>query len=97
VRLLFGLLLACSVLLSLAFALALGSPRKHEDRPMAWFLACTAWAAVALDGAMLVLVLGLDVPEWVFAVALLAQDALFGWRLWLLMRARQPAEEGERS
>lgn len=87
-RLAFGLLLGASVTLSLAFVLILGPPWRRRDQPMAWFLASTGWAAIAIDGGLFVATLGTQVPVWVFAVALAVQDAVFGWRLWLVSRDR---------
>lgn len=85
---LFGVLLGASVLLSLLFVLLLGDPRRHVDAAVAWFLASTGWAALAIDAALFAAVLGAVVPPWVFAVALLAQDVVFGWRLWFVVRER---------
>lgn len=89
--LLFQLLFGASVLLSLAFLAALGDPRRHEDRGVAWFLAATGWAAVAVDGVLFVALLGQQVSPWVLAVTVMAQDVVFGWRLWLAIRARRRA------
>ncbi|HEX8106116.1 MAG TPA: hypothetical protein VF516_00245 [Kofleriaceae bacterium] len=84
----FELLLGGSVLLSLAFVAALGLPWRHHDRAMAWFLSSTGWAAITIDGALFVAVLGARLPQWVFALALGVQNAVFGWRLWLVVRDR---------
>lgn len=91
-RMLFGLLLGFSIALSLGFVVALGRPRRHPDVPMAWFLASTGWAAVAIDAALFAAVLGTHVPAWLFAVVLAVQDGVFGWRLVLVLHARRHAE-----
>lgn len=88
-RVLFGVLLGASVLLSLAFIVALGAPKRHADTAMAWFLASTGWAALALDAALFAALLGAHLPGWVYAIVLGVQDAVFGWRLWLTVRARR--------
>lgn len=86
-----GLFLALtggSVLLSLAFIAALGDPRKHPDRGIAWFLASTGWAGLAVDLVLFVALLGASVNPWWLAAALAVQDTVFTWRLWLSVRAR---------
>ena len=92
--LLFRLLFGASVLLSLAFILALGDPRRHEDRGVAWFLASTGWAALAVDGVLFVALLGQQVSPWVLAVTVALQDVVFGWRLRLALRARHVNRRG---
>lgn len=84
-----AVLLGASVLLSLAFVVVLGRPGRHADPAMAWFLASTGWAAVALDVLLLVSVLGARVPMWAGLGALIVQDAVFGWRLWLVLRSKR--------
>jgi hypothetical protein len=104
VRLAFELLLGASVALSLLFVLILGPPWRHRDQAMAWFLASTGWAAIAVDGVLFVAILGAQVAPWVLLLALTVQDLAFGWRLWLVARDRvrwrreaSNVEEGERS
>lgn len=92
-RVLFGLLLGGSVALSLAFVVLLGDPRRRMDRAMAWFLASTGWAALVVDLALFLAVLGARIPPWVFAAGLGLQDVAFGWRLWLIIRERRPRKE----
>jgi len=105
VKLAFEMLLGASVALSLVFVLILGPPWRHRDRMMAWFLASTGWAAIAVDGVLFVAVLGAQVAPWVLLLALAVQDLAFGWRLWLIVQDRvrwqrretSIAEEGEQS
>jgi hypothetical protein len=87
--LLFRILFGYSVLVSLAFIAALGDPRKHEDRGVAWFLASTGWAALAVDGVLFVALISGYVSPWVLAAAVVVQDLVFTWRLWLALRARR--------
>ncbi len=87
-RALFVVLLAVAVLLTAAFLVALGRPRSHEDRGVALFLAATGWSGLAVDTVLLVAVLGQVVSPWVAAAAIILQDVVFGWRLWLAVRYR---------
>jgi hypothetical protein len=87
-RAMFVVLTGASVLLSLAFVAALGNPRRHKDRGIAWFLVATGWAGLAVDLVLFVALLGTAVSPWWLAGALAVQDAVFGWRLWLALRTR---------
>lgn len=85
----FALLFAASAVFSAGFALRLGRPWHNPDPVMAWLQAAIAWIAVAWDLTWTALVLAVHVPVWVFAVLLLAQDGIFGWRWWVLEQTRR--------
>jgi hypothetical protein len=55
---------------------------------MTWLQSGLAWVAVAFDLALLLALLRLHVPAWVYGAILFTQDVVFGWRLVLLRRAR---------
>ena len=88
-KLVFVLLFAASALFSAGFALRLGPPWRRLDAEMVWLQASLAWSAAAWDLAWMALTLSLAVPVWVFAVLLLAQDGVFGWRWWVLESSRR--------
>jgi hypothetical protein len=85
----FALLLGGSALFSAGFALDLGRPWRSEVPSMAWLQAGLAWAAAAVDVSLLLAVFGVHVPVWVYVAVLLAQNAVFGWRWFVLRRARR--------
>lgn len=91
-RLLFALLLGGSILFAAGFALDLGRPSRSEAPNSAWLHAALAWAAVLFDASLLLALFRVHVPTWVFAVALLLQNAVFGWRWAALRRAAVSAE-----
>lgn len=82
-------LIAASILLSLAFVLTLGHPRGA----VAWMLAGWAWTTAALETLLLLATFRVHVPAWAAVVVLLAQDAVFAWRIVLLWRSRRSPEE----
>jgi hypothetical protein len=87
---LFRVLLGVSVLLSVAFLVALGRPSRHQERGIAWFLAAAAWAGLSVDGVLFAAVLGAGGGQWMvwlLAGFLAFQDLVFGWRLWLVLRS----------
>ena len=88
-RILFATLFAASAVFSAGFALRLGRPWRNREPVMAWLQAALAWVAVAWDVVWTALTLSIVVPIWVFAVVLAAQDAVFGWRWWVLETSRR--------
>ena len=90
-RLLFALLFAASAVFSAGFAVRLGRPWRTPEPVVAWLQAALAWVAVAWDTAWTALTLLVPVPLWVFAVLLLVQDGIFGWRWWVLEASRRPS------
>lgn len=88
-KVLFALLFAASAVFSAGFVVRLGSPWRNREPEMAWLQAAIAWIAVAWDLAWMALTLSVHVPIWVFAVLLLVQDGIFGWRWWVLETSRR--------
>lgn len=87
-RLLFTLLFAASAVFSAGFAIRLGPPWRNREPEMTWLQASLAWIAVAWDLTWMALTLSVHVPVWLFAVLLLVQDGIFGWRWWVLEHSR---------
>lgn len=93
-KLFFALLFVASAVFSAGFAVRLGPPWRSPEPEIAWLQASLAWAAVAWDLAWVALTLSIRVPVWVFALLLLVQDGVFGWRWWVLEQSRrQPADQ----
>ena len=84
---LFLVLTGTSVVLSLAFIAAIW-PDRHRDRGMFWFLVALAAAGAAVDAFLFVALAGTQLSPWWLAAALVVQDAVFGWRLWLALKSR---------
>lgn len=80
--------LVASLLLSGAFAVLFGWPWKRDEPAVAWFIASTNWAAMALDVLLLLAMFGIRPSLWVAALVLGLQDVAVGWRLWVLLRQR---------
>lgn len=80
-----GAALIISFLLGLAFVLILGPPWRSENVTMAWLQASLAWVAIWFDGMLILAHFGLRIPTWPIILWLLLQDAVFGWRLWVLL------------
>lgn len=92
-RALLEFLVGASIVLTLGFVLALGPPWRSRAPGMAWMLASWAWATVAFETLLLLVLFRVPVPLWLAAVALLAQDGVWVWRLVLLHRERRPPTE----
>ena len=88
-RLFFAGLFLASALFAAGFAVRLGPPWRSPEPVMAWLQASLAWVAVAFNSAFALTVLAVRVPAWLFAVILLAEDGVFGWRWWVLEKARR--------
>lgn len=88
-RVLFVALFLASALLASGFAVRLGPPWRSPEPAMAWLQGALAWVAVAWDVVWALVALAVHVPLLVFAVVLIGQDAVFGWRWWELERARR--------
>lgn len=91
-RPLFLLLFGYSVLVSLGFIVAVGNPRKHPDRLVAWVMVVTGWAGLSIDAIFFVSLLRPAISPlwflWSFAGAQVAKDVVFTWWLWLAVRPR---------
>ena len=85
-RLLFQILVGGSIGLSLAFLYSLGPPWRSESPTVTWLLAAWAWVSVAFEATLLLVLFRVAVPPWIFAVVLVAKDAVFAWRLALVRR-----------
>lgn len=83
----FLVLFGGSVLLSLAFIVAIW-PDRRRDSAMFWFLVALAGVAVPVDGILFVAVAGTQLSPWWLASALALQDGVFTWRLALALRSR---------
>lgn len=83
---LFAVLFGYSVLVSWGSVAAMW-PERHRDPTMFWFLVALAVAGSAVDAVFFVGLLG-AFATWYLLLALLVQDAVFTWRLWLSVRAR---------
>jgi hypothetical protein len=88
-RWLFVALIGASALLGLWFVIELGRPWHSELPPMAWLQTTIASAAVAFDVVLLLALLRVPVPMFVFALIVAAQDGVFAWRLVRLHAARR--------
>lgn len=65
-----------------------GWPGRYRDPEVAWHLVVwTVTAGLEAVGLLLV-VLGVLIPLWVFALAYGTGTGLMYWRLWLLIRSR---------
>lgn len=82
-------LVGASFLLTVSFALWLGLPWRSENPPGAWLWSGLAWSTAVFDGVLFLSLLHVSVPLWIALVALLAQDAVYAWRLFLLHEARR--------
>lgn len=82
-------LIGASIGLSMWFVLDLGHPRGH----VGWMLAAWGWVTVAFETMLLLATFRVHVPAWAAVVVLLAQDAVFTWRLVLLRRSRRNRPE----
>lgn len=91
-RFVFAALFLASALFAAGFAVRLGRPWRNPEPVMTWLQAALAWVAVAWDTSWALAALSVHVPAWVFAVMLVAQDAVFGWRWWQLERSRQRSQ-----
>jgi len=81
----------------LAFVAAYGDPRRNETPSMAWLQAGLAWVAVGFDVVLMLALFHVVVPWFLVVVVLLAQDCVFGWRLYVLFAARREKSSNERS
>jgi hypothetical protein len=88
-RALFVALIGLSLGLGLAFVIAFGSPRRSANPSMAWLQVGLAWVAVAFDAVLLLSMFHIVVSLWLVAMILLAQDAVFAWRLGVLIQTRR--------
>lgn len=86
---LLAVLLSGSIVLGVTFAALFGKPWKHREPRGAWLLTVWTYVAVALDLLLLAVVLRIHIPLWLPVVVLSAQDAVVGFRLWLLLRERR--------
>ncbi len=93
----YGLLIVVSIAFGLAFVVAYGDPRRNETPSMAWLQAGLAWVALIFDAIFLLAVFRVFAPWWIVLIALLGQDIVFGWRLYVLFAARREKSSNERS
>lgn len=96
-RVIYGLLILVSLAFGLSFVVAYGDPRRNETPSMAWLQAGLAWVALTFDVIFLLAVFHVVAPWWAVLVALLGQDIVFGWRLYVLFAARREKSSNERS
>lgn len=87
-RVLLELLVAGSIGLTVWFLVDLGRPWRSEGPLIAWLLALWGGVTVAFETLLLLALLSVEVPAWIAALVLAAQDGVFAWRLILLRRAR---------
>lgn len=91
-RALYLVLFGYSVLISSGFIVAVGNPRRHTDRVLAWVLVVTGWTGLAIDAIFFASLLRPAISPlwfvWSFASAQVAKDAVFTWWLWLALRPR---------
>ena len=85
----YALVVGTSLLLGLWFVIAFGPPWRSENPPMAWLQAGLALAAIAFDVVVLLALFRLIPIAWSGLLVLAAQDAVFAWRLAVLLRARR--------
>lgn len=80
-----------SMILGLAFMIGLGRPWRAdaELRSQAWLQAALVATPVALDLVLLFVVLRIVPPLWLIVAVLAGQDAVYGWRLFVLFRAHR--------
>jgi len=88
VNMLYALLVGLSLSLGLAFVLTFGNPSRSDNPPMAWLQAALAWVAVAFDALLFLALFHVVPPAWAILGVLLAQDAVFAWRLIVLFGRR---------
>ena len=83
--------LVASMLLGLAFLYGLGRPWRVPDelRTQAWLQAALVAMPIALEELLLMVVMRVPPPLWAVVGVLLGQDAVYGWRLFVLVRAHQ--------
>lgn len=93
-RVLIQVLVGLSVLLPLGVVLQLGDPRRSESPTTAWLLSSWGWVTVAFGLLLFMAVLGFNVPTWLGAIVLLAQDAVFAWWLVVVHRVRNRRRHG---
>ena len=73
---------------TVAFLVGFGPPWRALDRAMAWHIASfSCVTGVELFG-LLLLGLRVPVPAWIFAIVYALIDVVIGWRLGLLIAAR---------
>lgn len=82
-------LVGASFLLTVVFALWLGPPWRSENPTGAWLWAGLAWSTAVFDGLLFLSLLRISVPIWIAIAALLVQDVVYTWRLFLLYEARR--------
>ena len=90
-RLLLQLLVFASIVLSVWFVLSIGNPRRSESPVMAWLLVAWGASTTAIETMIFVALLNIDIPMWVAALILAAQDAVYAWRIALVHAARRRA------
>ena len=88
-RLLLQLLVAASIVLSVWFVLSIGNPRNSDSPTMAWLLVAWGASTTAIEAMIFVALLNIDIPMWVAALILAAQDAVYAWRIALVHAARR--------
>lgn len=83
--------IVASMLLGVWFLYELGRPWRApvELRVQAWLQAALVATPVALDVLLLLVVLRIAPPLWLILAVLLGQDAVYGWRLLVLVRAHR--------
>lgn len=81
--------LAAAVLGTVIFLLGFGRPWKARDTGMAWHIASFTAATGVEMLSLLLLALHVPIPVWTFAVIFAAVDLVIGWRLALLLKARE--------
>ena len=96
-RVLIQVLVGLSVLLPLGVVVKLGDPRKSDSPTTAWLLSSWGWVTVVFGALLFVAVLGFDVPVWLGALVLVAQDAVFAWWLIVVHRIRGRDAQGGRT
>lgn len=87
-RVLLQLLVGLSIVLTVWFLVALGRPWRSESPTTAWLLAAWAWVTAAFEVLLELVLFRITFPLWVATVILMAQDAVFAWRLVKLRQTR---------
>ncbi len=82
-----------TVLGGLVFLAIYGRPSKYEDRTMAWHVISVTAVAAAEAAGLLLAVLGVVLPLWLFAAIYGFAGAVVYWRLWLLLRTQHRARQ----
>jgi hypothetical protein len=93
VRAFFAALLIYSILTGAWFAIELGRPWRSLNPPIAWLQASLAWSAIALDAILLLVLVRVRAPLWVYAVPLVMQAVTFTWRVIVLRRIRRAEKD----